>query len=88
MTDEELKQPGPPPAELMTGAMGQPLSHTRAWCNLCIAEGREFGIDAHDPEWMKTMEMHTRLKHPAHVAQLDAGGSYRPVEIEEPRTWM
>jgi hypothetical protein len=84
----EMQQPGPPPKELMVGALGQPLTHTRAWCNLCIAEGREFGVDAHDPSWMKTMEQHTRLKHPEHQAALEAGEKYEPVEIEEPRTWM
>jgi hypothetical protein len=72
----------------MTGAFGQPLSETRAWCNLCLAEGRQFEVDAHDPQWMNTMEQHTRLKHPEHQAALDAGEKYEPVQVEEPHTWM
>lgn len=83
-----LEQPGPPPEALMTGAFGQPLTETRAWCNLCLAAGRKFEIDAHDPNWMSTMELHTRAKHPEHQAALEAGEEYVPVEVEEPDTWM
>lgn len=52
-----------------------------AWCNLCRAVGDTYQIAADNDEWFKMMDLHTRLRHPEHVAALARGEEYIPVEV-------